>query len=919
MILLFLCLAISLGERLRNVEHSVLENATNSYLVGRHSTSILTDAAVKKNHLHEHSVGFPSRTTTDTSLEPTGPALLQPETLTCSDGVLNLPRGRYRIDPDQRKGQSVHYFKGCKNLTSHGTTLELFAPLVFDSPHLEFQGQLAIVAKDGMTCLTGCYMKQFSIEAIFERMRPFLPDDGDDVNNEVSDDEWEDDYSLLEIPQGWQKDFKYLVGGAIDSFQLLTSGTLSIRNCSRSRGSGGAIRVDSDFQQLGGAVVIQNCTAKEHGGAISAGGHFSQRRGTLLIEDCAAFGERGGAIASSNFTQEGGLLRIQRCRLWSVRGGGIIFDREFFQQRGLIAIRNCSATVEARYHHHRTVQGVRGHGGAISSSHESLHRRESSAVLRQSGGTLVIQNCSAEHKGGAIRSSDLIQLDGALMIRSCSAMGGGAIEAYHLRIRNGTLSVDDSSAEFGGAILTEFLRLEGRGGLQIERCRATKNGGGGVAVNQEFFQLDGFISIHDCGAGDHGGAILSKGIYKQSGGSMRIGSCSARLNGGGLYAKSALYQDGDLLFRNCSARRGGAIYSSSKGRQRGLWQSEAARAVFENCSARTDGGALAVHFPGKLSLNGRTNFVNCSALDGRGGGLYVRGNPQLIASELFFQGCTASSEGAAVYSEGLTTLRNVTLNHCESGVSGALTVYGDLNVSNLKVSDAQELKGQSILSGGAARVHSLICSGVGRELCTVGAAKGSAVMDLVCPTGTERRQESGNETVGCNSCVSGHVRLVDAINPQCQRCPKQSIECLPAKLTMPPGMTVDPNNFSIELYCPNPVACPGGSLLASQSATNLSLEETYSAMSIFFYTAKDSFLFAFAAASSLSASKDKKRSAIFLNQLMAFATVANIVVTGVMQTRLFAEFHADTRRILTSAGLLANLAQAQGDGTASKD
>ena len=35
---------------------------------------------------------------------------------------------------------------------------------------------------------------------------------------------------------------------------------------------------------------------------------------------------------------------------------------------------------------------------------------------------------------------------------------------------------------------------------------------------------------------------------------------------------------------------------------------------------------------------------------------------------------------------------------------------------------------------------------------------------------------------------------------------------------MPYGMTVDPKNFSVGMYCPNPVACPGGSLVASQSS-----------------------------------------------------------------------------------------------------
>eukprot|EP00435_Cladocopium_sp_Y103_P005573 s5971_g1.t2 len=715
-----------------------------------------------------------------------------------------------------------------------------------------------------MTCLTvlgsfvvsgdlsieGCYLgRENSLEDALEKMRRLVPDASDE-NNEVSDDEW-DDESFLEIPTQLNGNFKYFAGGAIDSYELtLMQGTLSIRNCSRGRGSGGALRVKGEMAQFAGAVVIEQCRAREHGGAISAG-NFSQLDGKLLIK-----------------------------------------------------------------------------------------------------------NCSADMSGRAIRSLHFLQLEGDMMIRNCSAGFGGAIGATQLDQENGRLSVEDCVASEGGAISTARFHLRGRGVLHIERCQATKRdvyGGGAILSWRHFLQSSGLISIRNCSAENKGGGIYAEGKFEQSGGRMMIQNCRA-FRGGGIYSLDLMRQGGDLGLHSCSADAGGAIYL-----EKGLLQTEAGRVIFENCSAR-EGGALyrSPHrsFVYDLSFQGQVNFTNCSA-DGKGGGLYAGTKGRLMASELFFQDCTAKTEGAAVYSEGFTTLRDVTLNRCESGVSGALTVYGDLNVTNLKVSDAQDLKGQSILSGGAARVHSLICSGTGQQLCGVGATKASAVVDLVCPTGTERRQVSGNGTVWCHSCISGHVRLLDGINPQCQRCPKQSIDCLPTRLTMPPGMTVDPSNFSIELYCPNPAACRGGSLLAPASGTNISLEETYHAMceegyvgtdcskcteshgkadhnpltcvkcpasstfaamrSIFFYTAKDSFLFASAAASSLSASKDKKHSAIFLNQLMAFATVANIVVTGVMQTRLFAEFHADTQRILTSAGLLANVAQAQGDGTASKD
>ena len=277
MILLFLSLVLSLGERLPVLDHSFLDVAP-SYLdeggVGK--------ADVKRHRL-EHSSGF----LLSAPSELLEPILLQPENLTCANGQLDLPSGRYQIDTAKWNGQTANHLQlnGCKTLTAHGTTLELFAPLVFDS-HLEFRGHLSIVAKTGMTCLTvlgslhvvsgdlsieGCYMKWSSLEMALEPIRQFLPDEpSDEVNNEVSDDEWEDS-SMLEAPNDLHlHEYQtFFAGGAISSFQLTqSSGNLFIRNCGRGNGDyGGAIRVKKSFTQMGGSLVIQNCTTKGNGGA----------------------------------------------------------------------------------------------------------------------------------------------------------------------------------------------------------------------------------------------------------------------------------------------------------------------------------------------------------------------------------------------------------------------------------------------------------------------------------------------------------------------------------------------------------------------------------------------------------------------------------------------------------------------------
>ena len=88
-----------------------------------------------------------------------------------------------------------------------------------------------------------------------------------------------------------------------------------------------------------------------------------------------------------------------------------------------------------------------------------------------------------------------------------------------------------------------------------------------------------------------------------------------------------------------------------------------------------------------------------------------------MASELEFQSCTARSEGAAIYSTNSTNLQKVILTHCESGVSGALTVQSgsSLNISDLMIKDVGG-KGQSVSCSHAA-IRALKCAGVGDRLC----------------------------------------------------------------------------------------------------------------------------------------------------------------------------------------------------------
>ena len=243
------------------------------------------------------------------------------------------------------------------------------------------------------------------------------------------------------------------------------------------------------------------------------------------------------------------------------------------------------------------------------------------------------------------------------------------------------------------------------------------------------------------------------------------------------------------------------------------------RLTEENCSAKQGGGGLYIseYAEKQISLLGRLEFHNCST-GGRGGGVFIEGEDgEFMAREMHFHHCTATREGGALFAERMTKLGNVTLDLCNSGGSGAMTVYNDVNVSELTVATDADTKGQAIMSGGAAVVESLNCTGSGEQMCEVASSTNLSVGNLWCPDGAERTGTKTARKVACSLCGNGYFRLIQAVNPQCQPCPPQAAKCAPTNLTMPAGMTVDAHDFSIELYCPNPAACPGGSLLATSN------------------------------------------------------------------------------------------------------
>ncbi|CAK9059658.1 Uncharacterized protein SCF082_LOCUS31568 [Durusdinium trenchii] len=788
-------------------------------------------------------------------------------------------------------------FRGVEKIRAHNGTLYLSGGLTFDVPYLEIEGNLMIVAvATGFTCIT---------------VKGVLIING---NLSISDCEGPD-------------------GGAINANEFnMTQGILTIQNSSTVAGhwrdftSGGAIQADH-FQQTGGQIVIQHCRAHGPGGAIWAD-EFSFKGGSLQIENCEAIingqghrywvgGHRyqGGGGDDIDFSD----VETEIGAAVAARGGGAIAARRFDVFGGTLILKHCS------------VRGVDhpGEGGAISAWKVDI-----------SEGVLLIQHCRAEALkgggfGGAIAAGKYMQSGGNVTITASSARGSGFHPGY------------------GGAIHAEQAGVFG-GNLMINDCRAESlkaSHGGGIYVVELYRQIEGNVTIENCSAEGDGGGLFSSEDMMQHSGRLQIRQCHALGEGGkggGIYAERIYQNNAELQVKECTGDLGGAMFMDE-------WkQTERSTAIFQDCVASRDGGA--VFSRGDLNLSGKIVFKGCRA-EGSGGGIRVQSARLNVTSAVTFDECTAGQSGGALYTNGSAEFHGGALfRSCFGGTSATVAVVGKLVSSHIEIVGTETFKQlrQEVKSIGDVTITAMSCNKMSE--CQLEAPQVS-VRDLSCPWGAGRGERSSTRSsiVGCFECPAGTTRLVDAVNALCEQCPEKAEWCLSTGLKMPLGMTVDWWNLSSSTYCPNPSACPGGEIKSLPGVDHSKRSQmVFSSMcrtgykddgcwkcsekygtadgnplscapcsdSVFgliraltYYVVKDTWLFFSAVASALTATGQKKQSSVLINQLMAFATVSSIVVSAVMQTDTFKQLHYNLQWFLQSSDLVVGFAQGGGSGS----
>eukprot|EP00439_Symbiodinium_sp_Y106_P039733 s1931_g4.t2 len=508
------------------------------------------------------------------------------------------------------------------------------------------------------------------------------------------------------------------------------------------------------------------------------------------------------------------------------------------------------------------------------------------------------------------------------------AMSGGSITIQHSR-----------AFADGGSMDVDELDLSG-GNLTIDTSRAEQKGRGGALSVRMLRVSGGSLTVYDADAEADGGCLWTDS-FVHSAGKVNLTLCNSAMLGGALWTntwnKTAAAH---LTIQDAQAARGAGVLASYGAHV------DTENLHMSDLSARRDGGCFLTW--GRLRFSGTLSLQNCRA-KGSGGAIFAEAGPpkgvrrvttrigeevQVEANRILCVGCAAPAASLLQLQIGHAALAEVQIRSDRASMSSmAAGPYATIEVGTL---DCSESPGCDI---------SALSSGVRR---------------LICPRGEGR--ENLDEGIRCRMCPDGQTRLATSLEgeSQCTACPKipdMDIRCTATELGLPPGWMVDLNltdtsNLSSWFRCPSELACPGGHLQAStrdprqpdevvpmcekgyegpgctrcshgfargdsnvlqcvQCANGQALRHVASCL------LKDLALFASAAVSVAGAKGKRTSSATLLNQLMSFAAVAGITMSGVMQTPIFQhDMEESTQEVLRYLSLPVSFAQGQTSGEA---
>ncbi|CAE7221165.1 pmpB [Symbiodinium sp. CCMP2592] len=700
---------------------------------------------------------------------------------------------------------------------------------------------------------------------------------------------------------------------------------------------GGCARLREFKQGPNSAASFRSCEVEVHHGGGLFASDFAQEQSTVLFEDSWA-GEHGGCMYAVTFSQESSSADFQNCTSY-IDGGGAKVGRLHQRPNSFLRFQNCTAM---RGGGARVVEDFRQ--GPYSSAHfvnctaTSTHTDAYHAKWMMYGG------------GGLLADNFTQEAESKAFFETCTAeIGGGA------NVRGSFRQGSRSSAQFrgcvakrgGGVYVPDFIQEE-HSIVLFEKCKASFDVGGGACVRKQFHQgPNSSAQFRSCDAARQGGALWSDTWTQEPRSAALFENCAAVDGGGGASNFFRQGRDSSAEFQSCTAKRGGGLFAVNYKQEAG------SSAAFRNCTARFGGGLRVISLGG----NGSLQFKTCRAE--AGGGLGVPENGKVLhGGSLSFEACSAASTGGGIFSSAVQGhFVKLRFEQCDARVGAAAfaatavdnaTVHiQELTLANDEKSDVKDFAVAGSLQLGSVRLRTESKFGisvVAQDLlledvmdCTgttscLFSANTSESRGFRCPLGTGVVNFSKLEDFGCFACKPGDMQLFNVSNRSCHRCPDGG-QCSASELKMEPGLMVDMRNVSRTFHCPNEAACAGGEFshgavkvpmcedgfqgqgcadcsdgyaMADSSVLVCKACRTRRSAQVvqwILFLSQRTFLFALAATSAIGAKTagDLKHSSIYLNQLMAFATISNTIMAAVLQTQTAKHIRSESASFLFDA------------------
>ncbi|OLP76112.1 hypothetical protein AK812_SmicGene43996 [Symbiodinium microadriaticum] len=450
----------------------------------------------------------------------------------------------------------------------------------------------------------------------------------------------------------------------------------------------------------------------------------------------------------------------------------------------------------------------------------------------------------SEGDGGGLYTDGSFSQEAESMVtfENCSNDGGGA------RVWKVFTQAPKSSAIFRGGLYTDgSFSQEAESMVTFENC---SNDGGGARVWKVFTQAPKSSAIFR-------GGLYTDGSFSQEAESMvTFENCTEEL-------RHLPQLQGEIWSLGCNVLvtvasgsvLGGGIHAP------GSYEQEAGSSVlFEHCSADRDGGGVATK---DLSGNGSMHFKSCRARTG--GGLSITtGRAVRHDGSLAFEECNASILGGGLYIDaGQGQFRKLLFDRCDADVSAAALAAIAANGTEAEL----RLEELSLLRGSEGNVNDIAVPGLLKlgsvHLSTASSsgiyisAHNLSLEDVMNCTNTSACTFRANAARWAGFlCPLG----TGSVDFEGRRKPTLTMRTVARDR---PGLMVELEDVKRSFHCPNE---------AVQWIT---------------FLAQRTFLFAIGALSAFGAKKagDLKQSSIYLNQLMAFATISNTILAAVLQTQ----------------------------------